>query len=129
MKKLYDEVYKSGGQSSRNIWYSELTLTETSDYGALVYLSSTVQQVLLETIQKDLNILEKHDETNWYFYDSATSKDAIEDDVRTTLMVKKDDSNFVVHINFSDYNFATNLNEILKQKLSLEEKLEEIHLI
>jgi len=123
MKKLYDETYKSDDRSSRNIWYSNVPLSKVSEYGSLINLSEEVITSLTEVIQNDLIIAETNTETNWYFYDSATNKDAIEDDVRSSVMVKKSFGNFLVQVNCSDHNFAINFNEIQKQKEQLEKQL------
>ncbi|GAB7390862.1 hypothetical protein [Lactococcus garvieae] len=126
MKQLYDETYKSEEQSSRNIWYSNIQLSKVSEYGSLINLSEEVITSLTGVIQNDLKVPEPNTETNWYFYDSVTNKDAIEDEVRSSVMVKKSFGDFLVHVNCSDHNFAININEIQKQKEQLEGQLNKL---
>ena len=123
MKQLYDETYKSEGRSSRNIWYSNVHLSKVSEYGSLIELSEEIITSLVNVIQDDLKTAETNTETNWYFYDSVTNKDAMEDDIRSSVMIKETSGNFLVHINCSDHNFAINFNEIQRQKEKLEEEL------
>lgn len=123
MKKIYDETYTDNEKSSRNIWYSEVPLHKESEFGPITNLEPLAQQFIVDRIQLDLNDSEKVTETNWYFYDSITTQDANEDQVRTSLMIKLQNEEFIVHLNISDHTFALNFNNIRKQIKSLEAKL------
>lgn len=127
MKKIYDEIYNSNGQTSRSIWYSELEMGLKDEYGILFEISDKLQDTILETVKNDLVTSKNISEINWYFYDIVTSKDAIEDNIRSVIMIKKLDGKFYSHFNFSDYNFAVNLKKILEQKRDLYEKLRKVY--
>ncbi|EMG27153.1 hypothetical protein [Listeria fleischmannii] len=116
MKKIYDETYNSvDGRSSRNVWYTDVEMHQDNEYGSLADLTEMVQKDIIDTILHDLDKAESVSETNWYFYDSTTIKDANEETIRTSLMVKYKKNHFYAHFNISDHSFALNFEEIQKQ--------------
>ena len=123
MKKIYDETYTSGGQSSRNVWYSGCSLHQESEFVSIGNLSTAVQKLIVEQIRQDIRENGAGTETNWYFYDSITTEDANADKVRSSLMVKLMNKAFMTHINVSDHTFAVGFKTVQDQVSSLEEIL------
>jgi phage FluMu gp28-like protein len=123
MKKLYDETFTSEKKSSRNIWYAGLNLSMQGEYGVLLALSEAVQECIAARIKEDLFEDATATETNWYFYDAETNEDALGEKPRSSVMVRYSSSQFIAHLNFSDHNFAVNLESILEMKKELTERL------
>lgn len=123
MKKLYDETFTSEKKSSRNIWYAGLNLSHQGEYGSLLAISETVQECIAARIKEDLSESASATETNWYFYDAETNEDALGEKPRSSVMVRYSSPQFIVHLNFSDHNFAVNLESILEMKEALTERL------
>ncbi|WP_061412384.1 hypothetical protein [Lactococcus sp. DD01] len=123
MKKIYDETYTSGSQSSRNIWYSDCLLHQDSEFGSIANLSIVVQELIVDRIQSDIEEKGKVTEINWYFYDCITTEDANSDKVRTSLMLNLKNEIFIAHINISDYTFAIGFKNVQHQIKLLEETL------
>lgn len=123
MKKLFDETFISEQKSSRNIWYSGLSLSHQGEYGALLALSEAVQESIVAKIKEELSEDATVTEMNWYFYDAETNEDALGEKPRSSVMVRYSTSQFLVHLNFSDHNFAVNLESILEMKDALTERL------
>lgn len=127
MKKLFDETFSNEDHSqiSRNIWYGYAELAVGGDYGKVLKLDEKVMDKLGRIIQSNLS--EPSDprptETNWYFYGNTQTKDAINDSIRPSIMVREKESSFVVHCNFSDHDFAMNLDHILNFKNEFENYL------
>ena len=127
MKILFDETHTSndGKHTSRNIWYGYADLSVDAEYGKIIELSEDFRDHLCELIKKDLseNKANSPTETNWYFYGSTVTKDAIGDSIRPTIMVREKSDEFVTNINISDYDFAVNLDAILSFKMDFEKRL------
>ena len=127
MKILFDETFTSedGKRASRNIWYGYADITVEGRYGKSIKLSEEFMDNLCEIIKKDLS----HDaakaptETNWYFYGSAVTKDAIGDSVRPTVMVRERSGEFITNFTISDHDFAVNIDAILLFKADFEKRL------
>lgn len=123
MKKLYDETFTSEKKSSRNIWYVGISLSHQGEHGALLALSEAVQECIVAKVKEDLSEDASATETNWYFYDAETTEDALGEKPRSSVMVRYRSSRFLVHLNFSDHNFAVNLEPILEMKEALTKRL------
>ena len=80
---------------------------------------------LCELIKNDLskNAANAPTETNWYFYGSAVTKDAIGDNIRPTIMVRERSDEFITNFNISDHDFAVNIDAILLFKADFEKRL------
>ena len=126
MKLLFDQTFpatKDDGES-RHIWYEGVPLSAIGEYGPIVGLDANLKREIVDLIYKDAM---NSGEVLWYFYDEGVSKDALDEQVRTSLMIKKQvNGEFIVHFNFSDYNFATNLDKILDLGIDLEHLLSEL---
>ncbi|MEH7452914.1 hypothetical protein [Gottfriedia acidiceleris] len=100
MKILFDETYTSneGKRTSRNIWYGDADLTVEGEYGKIINLNEDFMDNLCEIIKKDLskNASNKATETNWYFYGSGVTQDAIGDNIRPTIMVRRGLTNLLL---------------------------------
>ena len=127
MKILFDETYTStdGERSSRNIWYGYADITVAGEYGVSIQLNEDFMEELCEIIRNDLskNTIDAPTETNWYFYGSTVSQDAIGDKIRPTIMVRERSGNFITNFNISDHDFAVNIDAILLFKADLEKRL------
>ncbi|MFD1928861.1 hypothetical protein ACFSFY_12540 [Sporosarcina siberiensis] len=127
MKILFDETHTSndGKHSSRNIWYGYADISVDGEYGKTLELSEDFMDNLCELIKKDLstNKADSPTETNWYFYGSTVTQDAIGDTIRPTIMVRERSNEFVTNMNISDYDFAVNMDAILLFKGNFEKRL------
>lgn len=127
MKKIFDETYESDGVTSRNVWVSELPLLKKIEYGKIVDLNDPEKQdSILSVIKEVLAEEDSADEYNFYFYSDQTTKDALDENIRPSLMVQISEGRVFSHINMSDYDFAVNLQNLLDASMNLEEKIEEI---
>lgn len=122
MKKIFDERFEAEGKTSRNIWYSELPLTEMGEFGPVINLSSQVQEEIAELVNQTISETEST-ENNFYFYDSETNQDALDEPIRISLMIREKNGQFIVHFNMTDHNFAVNLDSTLETQKSLADKL------
>lgn len=124
MEKLFDETFgtEDGSRTSRNIWYGYAELAVEGDFGNVLKLDERVMGELGQFIQNNLaeTKASKSTETNWYFYGNTQTKDAIDDSIRPSIMVREKDGAFVVHCNFSDHDFANKLDHILDFKKAFE---------
>jgi len=124
MEKIYDETFASEGRASRNIWYKGANLTKDSEYGKIFHLTDEVQNEIIKLVHENLeDKTQKVTETNFYFYDSATNQDAMNDQVRISLMLREKDGQFVALFNMTDHNFAINLDQTLQIQAQLTERL------
>ena len=127
MKILFDETYTSndGKRASRNIWYRDADISVDGEYGKTINLNEDFMNNLCEIIKNDLstNAVNTPTETNWYFYGSAVTKDAIGDNIRPTIMVRERSDEFITNFNISDHDFAVNIDAILLFKADLEKRL------
>ena len=127
MKILFDETFTSndGKQKSRNIWYGYADISVEGMYGKSIKLTEDFMDQLCEIIKKDLSTNKGNapTETNWYFYGSAVTQDAIGDNIRPTIMVREKSGMFITNFNISDHDFAVNIDAILLFKANLEKRL------
>ena len=128
MKKLFDETYPSsdGSRKSRNIWYGYIDISVDGEFGKVTKLDDLVMDTLTEIIKNDLSMIENAaDETNWYFYGSEITQDAIGENIRPSIMVREKNKNFITHFNISDCDFALGIEAILSFKSKFEKRLGE----
>ncbi|MFS0862056.1 hypothetical protein [Fredinandcohnia sp. 179-A 10B2 NHS] len=127
MKILFDETFTSddGKQSSRNIWYGYADISVESEYGRTIKLTEDFMNTLCEIIKNDLskNAASRPTETNWYFYGSSVTQDAIGDNIRPTIMVREKSDEFITNFTISDHDFAVNIDAILSFKADFEKRL------
>jgi hypothetical protein len=86
MNMLFDETYDSndGSKTSRNIWYGYADISVDGEYGKLINLNKDLLESLCEIVKNDLSKTDTKapTETNWYFYGSTVTHDAIGDNIR-----------------------------------------------
>jgi hypothetical protein len=127
MKILFDETFTSadGKQASRNIWYGYADISVDGEYGKNIRLNEDFMDNLCEIIKNDLtkNAANAPTETNWYFYGSAVTQDAIGDNIRPTIMVRERSDEFITNFTISDHDFAVNIDAILLFKADFEKRL------
>ena len=94
-------------------------------YGKSIKLNEDFMNNLCEIIKNDLstNPANAPTETNWYFYGSAVTKDAIGDNIPPTIMVRERSDEFITNFNISDHDFAVNIDAILLFKADFEKRL------
>ncbi|EUJ23421.1 hypothetical protein HB852_12540 [Listeria grandensis] len=115
MKKLFDETHEHESEFYRTVWYG--------------YVEGDLDEALLETIvstvQSDLaqKLENPSTATHWVFYSGTTNKDAIDDAVRSSLMIREWNGNFVTNYNMSDFEFVTALDRINDYRGKLEQRL------
>jgi hypothetical protein len=130
MKVLFDETYASndGKRRSRNIWHGYANISVDGEYGKVIDLTKDLMDRLYEIVKNDLsrNETPMPDETNWYFYGDAVTQDAIGDNIRPAIMVRKRSGEFITNFNISDHDFATNIDAILLFKKDFENRLKSI---
>lgn len=128
MEKLFDETYTSedGKEASRNIWYGYAEMSVDGEYEKILSLNDHLMDDFCKIIKNNLSetTTPEPTETNWYFYGSVTSKNAIGDKIRPSIMVREKDGVFVVNCNISDHDFALNIDNILTFKTDFEKRLE-----
>lgn len=127
MKVLFDETHtlNDENRTSRNIWYGYADISVDGEYGKVIELNEDFMDDLCELIKNDLskNAANAPTETNWYFYGSTVTQDAIGDSIRPTIMVRKKSDDFITNFNISDYDFAVNIEAILSFKVDFEKRL------
>lgn len=127
MKVLFDETHNLNDENrtSRNIWYGYADISVDGEYGKIIKLNEDFMDDLCELIKNDLskNAAIAPTETNWYFYGSTVTQDAIGDSIRPTIMVRKKSDVFITNFNISDYDFAVNIDAILSFKMDFEKRL------
>ena len=126
MNTLFDETFTNpeDNRSSRNIWYGYAKVSTQGAYGDVLALSDAFLADIYQLITTDLTTpAVKPTETNWYIYADMVTKDALEENIRPSLMIKETDGLFHVHLNFSDQDFAINLGAITTFCTTLQNKL------
>ncbi|GIN59834.1 hypothetical protein J8TS2_41530 [Lederbergia ruris] len=128
MRALFDETFTSndGKRSSRNIWYGYADISVDGEYGKNINLTEEFMDTLYDIIKNDLSknaAANAPTETNWYFYGSSVTQDAIGDNIRPTIMVRERSGEFVTNFNISDHDFAVNIDAILSFKTDFEKRL------
>ena len=122
MEKIYDETFKHGKQASRNIWYKDCKFTKKSSYGVNIDLKKEYQKNILQEIKKVLSQSTENTSFLFYFYARDISEDALGENIRPSIMIRTsfDRKDVDVQVNMSDYDFASNLDNILREKQDLE---------
>ncbi|MBN8210006.1 hypothetical protein JI666_14720 [Bacillus sp. NTK071] len=123
MNILFDETFTSNDErKSRNIWYGYADISVQGEYGKNIKLNEDFMDNLCEIIKNDLSLNAANEpiETNWYFYGSSVTQDAIGDNIRPTIMVRERSGEFITNINISDHDFAVNIDAILLFKADFE---------
>ena len=127
MEKLFDETHTLEDNSivSRNIWYGYVELYRDSEYGKEIILDDNLIDIISKIIKSDLSedIKPFPTETNWYLYGKTLTRDAIDDTIRPTIMIREKKGAFLVHCNISDFDFALNIDKILSFNTALENHL------
>lgn len=115
MKKLFDETHESEARYYRTVWYGYVE----GD------LDAALQETIVSTVQTDLAQKSENapTATHWVFYGGATSKDAIGDTVRPTLMIRYRDGEFVSNYSMSDFDFVIAFDMIMAFKEKLDKQL------
>lgn len=111
MNQLFDETYND----YRTIWYG--------------YYEQFDQPKLFEDIVQIIEQEEKKSEeqgavsTSWIFYCKNIQGDALEEKVRSSIMVRFLDRHYSVHCNLSDFEFVTQFDAFDSWKGQLEDLL------
>ena len=133
MEMLFDETYTSsdGELASRNIWYGYAEILVDGEYGKDIFLNEGLMDTLCKIVKKDLSakVSPTPTETNWYFYGSAVTQDAIGDSIRPTIMVRHRAGEFISNFCISDHDFAVNIDAILSFKGDFENRLTSLFLL
>lgn len=110
---------------SRNLWYGYLDLYTEGVYGKQIVLDDALIRLIAGIIKEDSS--EKSDppptEINWYLYGKTKTEDAIGDEIRPNIMIRRRQNSVAVRCNMSDHDFAVNLDAILSFENSLEKVL------
>ncbi|MDR2834515.1 MAG: hypothetical protein LBV67_12455 [Streptococcaceae bacterium] len=125
MEILFDETFQSpnGQKNSRNIWYGYLNMSTDGEFGKILKLDDELITLLVSKIHENLKEDKTATETNWYFYGDTTTKDAIGDVIRPTIMIRERNGVFVTNFVFADMDFALQLDKIMSFKIALESAL------
>ncbi|WP_375178594.1 hypothetical protein [Enterococcus rotai] len=110
MKQLFDETYSE----NRTLWYAYFKNIEQKD------LIETICQIVQTDLKGSADVLA----TSWIFYREELQKDALEEEVRSSIMVRFVDGRYYVHYNMSDFEFVTQREMIEKWLGRLKEHLE-----
>ncbi|EOL50416.1 hypothetical protein [Enterococcus caccae] len=110
MKQLFDETYSE----NRTLWYAYFKDIKQID------LIETISQI----IQTDLQNSEDVSATSWIFYREELQKDALEEKIRSSIMVRFVDGRYYVQYNMSDFEFVTQREVIANWLERLKENLE-----
>ena len=111
MKQLFDETYSE----NRTLWYAYFKNLEQAD------LLETITKI----IQSDLKDANDVLATSWIFYREELQKDALEEEVRSSIMVRLVEGQYHVQYNMSDFEFVTQREAIANWLQRLKEKLEQ----
>ncbi|WP_207696464.1 hypothetical protein DOK67_0001356 [Enterococcus sp. DIV0212c] len=93
MKQLFDETYSE----NRTLWYAYFKDIEQPD------LVEMISQIIRTDLKASTDVLA----TSWIFYREELQKDALEEEVRSSIMVRLVDGQYYVHYNMSDFEFVT----------------------
>lgn len=99
MEKLFDETNEFESKYYRTVWYGYFNNEFNEEF----------VKELAGVIKNDMvlnNEADTVEATQWIFYSGSVSEDAIGDKVRSSLMVRNKNNNFIVHYNMSDFEFA-----------------------
>ena len=113
---LFDEQFKSESHHVRTLWYGYFKTL--MDEEVLSEIVARVKNDLVSSIQQDIPL------TSWIFYRENLQGDALEEQVRSSLMIKAlKNGEFLVHYNMSDFEFVAQLDELAPQLDHIKEKL------
>lgn len=98
MKQLFDETYSE----NRTLWYGYFATLEQAD----------LIDELIQIIHLDLASSQKVHAISWIFYSEVKQTDALEEDVRSSIMVRYVEGQYYVHYNMSDFEFVTQREQI-----------------
>ncbi|MBC1376761.1 hypothetical protein HCB45_11840 [Listeria sp. FSL L7-0091] len=115
MKKLFDETNEFENKYYRTIWYGYIENEFEPELSAMIK-----QLIQSDLAEKMANPIEA---THWVFYSGTQAGDAIGDKVRSSIMVRRRDNEFVVHYNMSDFQFVTVFDVAINFKNQLEQDL------
>lgn len=105
IKLIENETFTHENVDYNFSWYK----IETESFNELIEYKDKIKEII--------NDLEKKQNTQLYFYTNILNKDAINDSVRTTIMIAFDDNEkFHLNINTSDSMMAQNLNLFIELK-------------
>lgn len=109
MKQLFDETYSE----NRTLWYGYFSTLEQAD----------LIDKLTKIIHLDLESSQKVHATSWIFYSEVKQTDALEEDVRSSIMVHYVEGQYYVHYNMSDFEFVTQREQIEEWLTKLKNQL------
>lgn len=109
MKQLFDETYSE----NRTLWYAYFIDIEQTD------LITTISEI----VQNDLKTSTDELATSWIFYREKVQQDALEEAVRSSIMVRFVGGEYIVHYNMSDFEFVTQQEAINNWLDALKEEL------
>ncbi|MBL1227572.1 hypothetical protein [Enterococcus sp. BWR-S5] len=108
MNQLFDETYNS----YRTIWYGYYEQIGQPD------LIKDIKQMIEQDQEK--SEAEQAICTSWVFYCKATQGDALQEQVRASIMIRFFEHHYNVHCNMSDFEFVTQFDAIESWKNELE---------
>lgn len=94
------------GKNYRTLWYGYIDLELTDDL--LVQLSD----IMKDDVQS--SEVEPIEATHWVFYSANEQQDALEEPIRSSLMVRYQNKRYNVHYNMSDFEFVTGYDALMK---------------
>ncbi|MEI5990011.1 hypothetical protein A5881_001504 [Enterococcus termitis] len=110
MKQLFDETYSE----NRTLWYAYFKDIEQMD------LIETISRIIQNDLQASKDVLV----TSWIFYREELQKDALEEEVRSSIMVRFVGGRYYVQYNMSDFEFVTQRENIANWLERLKQNLE-----
>ena len=109
MKQLFDETFSK----KRTLWYG--------------YFKDLEQVDLIEEIEgiirTDLDLVNDVEATSWIFYREDTQKDALDEQIRSSIMVRFADGQYDTQYNMSDFEFVVQQAKISAWLDRLEKQL------
>ncbi len=115
MKVIFDETNEAEGKFHRTLWFGYFDKNFDNN------LEVEIAEEVIKTLKTATSTVES---TSWVFYSKEPSKDAIEEEIRTNIMVKNYKGKFTIHINMSDFEFVVFYDMINSFKLNLQSKLD-----
>jgi hypothetical protein len=109
MQQLFDETYSG----NRTLWYGYFPTLEQQE------LISEITRI----VQNDLVTSKEVQATSWIFYSEVKQTDALEEEIRSSIMVRFVDGHYYVHYNMSDFEFVTQREQIYDWLSNLEKQL------
>ncbi|WP_088810054.1 MULTISPECIES: hypothetical protein [Listeria] len=118
MKQFYDESHSSGEECSRTLWYGHFSSIEEEG------LEETICRLIAEDLKKKTEPIPTA--THWVFYREDIQKDALEEQIRSSIMICLRDNQYIVHYNMSDFEFVLFYDAITNWVKELEVRLNKI---